>query len=120
MTLASRGRPAKQTANTVRDLALKSALQWVSCMIIGGMRNILCLIVMTILPVVPVLAQPSGGQKPGSSANSGKLLPMKREGGSNACATYGLGFAKVEGTDTCVKIGGAVSIGVGSSGDHQR
>jgi hypothetical protein len=25
------------------------------------------------------------------------------------------GFVKVEGTDTCVKIGGAVSIGVGGS-----
>ena len=34
---------------------------------------------------------------------------------SNSCAPYGAGFVKVEGTDTCVKLGGAVSIGAGSS-----
>lgn len=84
-------------------------------MIIDGMRNILCVITITLLPVALGLAESAGAQNPDRRANSGKLLPVKREGGSHGCAAYGPGFAKVEGTETCVKIGGAVSIGVGSS-----
>ncbi len=34
---------------------------------------------------------------------------------ANACAEYGAGFVRIEGTNTCVKIGGAVSIGAGVS-----
>jgi hypothetical protein len=34
---------------------------------------------------------------------------------SNPCASFGPGFRRIEGTDTCVKIGGAVSVGVGST-----
>lgn len=31
------------------------------------------------------------------------------------CAAFGAGFVEVEGTGTCVKIGGAFSVGVGGS-----
>jgi hypothetical protein len=78
------------------------------------MRNILLAIVISVLPAAS-LAEPSGRQKPDQSAKSGPLIPVKRAGAGNSCAAYGPGFAKVEGTDTCVKIGGAVGIGVGSS-----
>lgn len=40
---------------------------------------------------------------------------MKRPNSANACAEYGAGFVRVEGTGTCMKIGGAVSIGAGVS-----
>jgi hypothetical protein len=81
------------------------------------MRNALLAIVIAMLPASAALAGPSGSnQKPDKSANSGRLLPVKRAGASNSCAAYGPGFVKVEGTETCVKLGGAVSIGVGSSG----
>jgi Porin subfamily len=76
-------------------------------------RNILIVIVVATLSAASAVAAPSGSQKPDKPTNSGKLLPMK--GAGNACAAYGPGFVKVEGTETCVKIGGAVSIGVGSS-----
>lgn len=79
------------------------------------MRNSLLAIVIAVLAASSALAEPSSSQKPDKPANSGRLLPVKRAGTGNACAAYGLGFVKVEGTDTCVKIGGAVSIGVGSS-----
>ena len=79
------------------------------------MRNTLLAIVIAVLPAQAALAGPSGSQKPDKSANSGRLLPVKRAGISNSCAAYGPGFVKVEGTDTCVKLSGAVSIGVGSS-----
>jgi predicted secreted protein len=80
------------------------------------MRNILLAIAMALLPVASVLAEPSGHQKPDKSANPERLLPVKRSSGGNACAAFGPGFVKVEGTDTCAKIGGGFSVGAGGSG----
>ena len=37
--------------------------------------------------------------------------PLKRA--PNPCAEYGAGFVKLEGSDTCVRIGGSISIGAG-------
>lgn len=44
---------------------------------------------------------------------AGKALPLKGTGGAakaGSCASYGPRFVMVEGTGTCVKIGGAISI----------
>jgi len=57
-------------------------------------------------------AEPSSSQKPGKALAPGRLLPLK--GAGNSCAAYGPGFVKLDGTDTCVKIGGVVGIGAGS------
>ena len=40
---------------------------------------------------------------------------MKEPRSDYSCATYGPGFVKIAGTDTCAKVGGAVSVGAGSS-----
>jgi len=77
------------------------------------MRNILLAIVVAMLPAAA--AEPSSSQKPDKPLGSGRLLPLKGAGAGNSCAAYGPGFVKLDGTDTCVKIGGAVGIGVGSS-----
>ena len=79
------------------------------------MRTILFVIVVAMLSAPVVAAEPSGRQQPGQAASSGKQLPVKGARAGNSCAAYGPGFAKVDGTDTCVKIGGAVSIGVGGN-----
>jgi hypothetical protein len=79
------------------------------------MRNILLAIVVALLPLSAASAEPSGARKPDKSATSDRLLPVKRPGAVNSCGAYGAGFVKLEGTDTCVKIGGAVSIGVGGT-----
>ena len=76
------------------------------------MRNILLAIVLAVLPAS---AAHSFGQKPDKSAATGRQLPIKPAGSGNACAAYGAGFLKVEGSDTCVKVGGAVSIGAGTA-----
>ena len=76
-------------------------------------QNVLIAIVVALLPASLAAAEPSGSQKPDKSAGSAKLLPLKHAGTGNPCAAYGAGFMRVEGTGTCVKIGGAVSIGVG-------
>jgi hypothetical protein len=46
---------------------------------------------------------------------NGKTLPVKEPKYDNSCAAYGAGFVKVAGTNTCVKIGGSVSIDAGGS-----
>ncbi len=40
---------------------------------------------------------------------------MKRPVTINSCAAFGPGFVKLEGTDTCVQIGGSIGIGAGGS-----
>ena len=37
---------------------------------------------------------------------------------NNPCAQYGVGFAKIAGSDTCIKIGG--SVGVEAGGNARR
>jgi hypothetical protein len=82
------------------------------------MRTILLVtFVATMSATVAVAAEPSGRHKPGQTTNSGKLLPVGGARAGNPCAGYGPGFAKVDGTDTCVKIGGAVSVGGGVGGN---
>jgi Porin subfamily len=46
---------------------------------------------------------------------SAKSLPVKPPKYDASCAAYGAGFVKLAGTDTCVKVGGYVSVGAGGS-----
>ena len=66
------------------------------------------------LPSVAAAAEQLRLQKTDKVTASDKLLPPKRS--SHACAEYGAGFVRIEGTSTCMKIGGAVSVGAGVSG----
>ena len=79
------------------------------------MRNILLAIVVAILPPTIAAADPPGALKLDKATPPTKLLPVKGASAGNACAAYGPGFRKVEGTDTGVKVGGAVSVDVGGS-----
>ncbi|MBC9881679.1 hypothetical protein G8O24_30600 [Bradyrhizobium sp. INPA01-394B] len=51
---------------------------------------------------------------PAAGPQADKALPLKGTGSGSAkadgCAAYGRGFRMVEGTGTCVKIGGAISV----------
>ncbi len=44
-----------------------------------------------------------------------KAKPARPLPARDSCADYGAGFVRVEGSNTCVKVGGAVSIGGGWS-----
>jgi hypothetical protein len=79
------------------------------------MRKTLLAITVLMLPAFGALAEQPGLQKTDRSAASGKALPLKRASSGNACAAYGPGFVKLEGSDTCVKTGGAASVDVGTS-----
>ncbi len=81
------------------------------------MRNLLLAIAIVVLvPVSMAVAEQPRAQKSGKPQASGKrLLPLKGAGNSDSCAAYGAGFVKVEGTGTCMKIGGVIDIGAGVS-----
>lgn len=73
-----------------------------------------------LLPSSALLAQ---------SANLGADHPARikpdarravRSGASRTCAEFGPGFVMLEGTTTCVRVGGAVSIGVGGRANSGR
>ncbi len=83
-------------------------------------RNCLRLIVIVTLSASPSMAQSSGSPKPPPKRASDKVLPMKGTVTINSCAAYGPGFVKVEGTDTCVQIGGSIGIGVGGAVTGRR
>ncbi|MBN8987396.1 MAG: porin [Rhizobiales bacterium] len=78
-------------------------------------KSLLAITALVLTGVAASAAEQSGPQKSDKAAASGKLLPMKRATSGNSCAAYGAGFVKVEGTETCVKIGGAIGIGAGTS-----
>jgi hypothetical protein len=79
------------------------------------MRKSLLVMMAVVLASVAAAEQPRF-QKADKAVPSGKSLPLKRPSSANACAEYGAGFVKIEGTSTCIKIGGAVSVGAGVSG----
>jgi hypothetical protein len=80
------------------------------------MRNtLLAIVTAAVLPASIVLAEQPSDRKPDKPAGTGRLLPLKGAAAGNSCAAFGPGFVRVDGTETCVKIGGAVSVGVGGS-----
>ena len=80
------------------------------------MRNALLVIaVVALLPAPSAAAEPPRPQKSDKSSSASRQVPLKGARAGNSCAMYGAGFVRVEGTETCVKIGGAVSIGVGGT-----
>lgn len=77
------------------------------------MRKTLILI-FALLPAIALAEQPNRPKSRKATA-SAKSLPLKRAARTDACAEYGAGFVKIEGSDTCIKIGGAIDIGGGVS-----
>jgi hypothetical protein len=94
-------------------------------------RNCPRFIVIAALSASPLMAQSSISSQSSASQSwaspkappkraPDKVLPMKGTATVNSCAAYGPGFVKVEGTDTCVQIGGSIGIGVGGSVTGRR
>jgi hypothetical protein len=77
------------------------------------MRTIVPVIVLALLSASSASAQQSRDRKPGKPAASVPLRPAKAA--ANPCAEYGPGFVRIEGSSTCMKIGGSFGVGVGGS-----
>ena len=75
------------------------------------MRKFLLAIVAATLPALTALAEQPAFPKSANTAKPGKQLPLKGATSAKSCAEFGAGFVKVEGTDTCMKVGGYVSTG---------
>lgn len=67
------------------------------------------------LSALPGLAQTIGEPLPGRGAVAGKPTPAKAQGGSRPCPEYGPGFVRLEGSTTCVRLGGSVRAEFGKS-----
>ena len=76
------------------------------------MRNLL-LVIVALLCVSPAFAESTRPLKLDTPATANKPAPLKGKASSNSCAAYGAGFVKVEGTDTCVQVGGSIGVGAG-------
>ena len=75
------------------------------------MRTIFPVIILAMLSASAASAQQSRDRKPDKPATSVPLRPAKAA--ANPCAEYGPGFVRIEGSSTCMKIGGSFSVGVG-------
>jgi len=78
------------------------------------MRKIIIAVIAAGLPICVAAAEQPGqqpSQQPRKPPASATLRPIR----DNPCAAYGPGFVKVEGSSTCVKIGGSVSVEAGGS-----
>jgi hypothetical protein len=77
------------------------------------MRIIFPVILLALLSASAAPAQQFRDGKPDKPAKSLPLRPAKAA--ANACAEYGPGFVRIEGSSTCIKIGGSIGVGVGAS-----
>jgi len=78
------------------------------------MRNALLVIAaIALLPVPSAAVEQRQPKKSETPIAAGRHVPLK--GAGNPCAVYGSGFVRVDGTQTCIKIGGAVSVETGGS-----
>ena len=77
------------------------------------MRKFSLLLATLALPTMPAFAEQT---RPMKFDQPAKTLPVKEPKYDGSCAAYGAGFMKVAGTDTCVKVGGSVSIGTSVRG----
>jgi hypothetical protein len=77
------------------------------------MRMIVPAIIVAMLSASAAPAQQFRDDKPAKPAKSLPLRPAKAA--ANPCAEYGAGFVRIEGSSTCVKVGGSLSVGTGVS-----
>jgi hypothetical protein len=77
------------------------------------MRTIFPVIFLAVLSVSSASAQPFRDRKPDKPATSAPPRPSKAA--ANPCAEYGAGFVRIEGSSTCMKVGGSFGVGVGGS-----
>jgi hypothetical protein len=72
-------------------------------------------IVMAVALMLPSLASAASTRplKLDTPTSAARPVPLKGKASSSACAAYGPGFVKIDGTETCVQIGGSISVGAG-------
>jgi hypothetical protein len=75
------------------------------------MRTIYPVIFLAVVSASAASAQQSRDRKPDKPS-----VPLRAaKPAANPCAEYGPGFVRIEGSSTCIKIGGGFGVGVGGS-----
>jgi hypothetical protein len=77
------------------------------------MRSVVLAIPVFLSAASPGFSEP---RVPTADKPVSRQLPLKGAAAQNACAAYGPGFVRVAGSETCVRVGGAVSIEAGRGG----
>ena len=79
------------------------------------MRVFVLVLAATIL-VSPggAVAQVAGSLNTDRLRDGDQIQPKMPDRLRNPCAEYGAGFAPIAGTSTCARIGGSISVGVGT------
>ncbi|WP_414709691.1 hypothetical protein [Rhodopseudomonas sp.] len=68
---------------------------------------IIAVLIVAVLPLAAFAEQPAATVPPSRDPPR----PIPRAAKTNPCAEFGPGFVMVEGSSTCVKLGGSVSVG---------
>jgi hypothetical protein len=82
---------------------------------IARRTGIILLAAATVLPLA-AHAQQSNDRSTRKPNEPKSARPSERPSGMKPCPEYGAGFYKVDGSETCVRIGGGVGIDIGGSG----
>jgi hypothetical protein len=73
------------------------------------------MVAIALAPVSAEAADSSGVAKQDQRMATSKPRAATTGVARNACASYGAGFVQIDGTNTCVKMGGSVSVSTGAS-----
>jgi hypothetical protein len=72
------------------------------------MRKISLALVIAVLPACAAVAEEP-------VPRPAKPVAPLRPAGGNSCAQFGAGYVKAEGSSTCIKVGGSISVQAGGS-----
>lgn len=86
---------------------------------IARRTGIILLAAVTLLPLA-AQAQQTNDRNSRKPNETRAARPADRPSGMKPCPEYGAGFYKVDGSDTCVRIGGGVGIDVGGASGMGR
>ncbi|WP_322517309.1 hypothetical protein SR870_07145 [Rhodopseudomonas palustris] len=96
------------------------------------MRTLLIAFVVVTWPLAATAQALLQGSPQGLSQQSSRGLsqdgrptkplaaPAPKQSKTNPCAAFGPGFVQVEGSATCVRLGGSIGVGVGVGSSSRR
>lgn len=87
----------------------------------GGARRLALMgLLSSAIMALPATAQDRDGGTRSPQVKPEAAGPRIPKQAGNPCAQFGPGFARAAGSDTCVRIGGGVSVGVGGNAGSGR
>jgi porin-like protein len=80
------------------------------------MRLTIALLLVLLAPISSGWAQLSDTKALGKKSDAPVARPKDRTSGMKACPEYGAGFYRLEGSNTCIRIGGGIGTDAGTPG----